>query len=207
MRLRGPKEKKERSLGEHLHLKGDRCNSPKCAAIRKPYPPGMHGQNKRRKAMSDFGKQLFEKQKFKVTYGVDERGIKKLFEAARKGEGETSSRLLGLLESRLDNIIYRLGFAKSRYMARQMVVHGHFTVNGRKVKSPGYQVKMNDIISIRKESRANANFNGLKEYWKSYELPSWLALDYDKEEGRVISLPDTSKVPFEISLLVESFSK
>lgn len=205
--MRVPKEKRERQLGEHLHLKGDRCNSPKCAAIKKPYPPGAHGQTKRRKQMSDFGKQLFEKQKFKVVYGVDERNIKKMFEEAKRKEGETSARLLNMLESRLDNIVFRMGFAKSRAMARKMVVDGHFMVNGKRVKSPGYQTKINDLISIRAESKGNATFIALKELWKTYELPSWLAIDYDKEEGRVIGLPDASQVPFEISLLVESFSK
>lgn len=205
--MKVPTEKRERQLGEHLHLKGERCNSPKCAVVRKPYPPGMHGQTKRRKQMSDFGRQLFEKQKFKVVYGVDERNIKKMFEDAKKGEGETSSRLLNLLEGRLDNIIFRLGFAKSRATARQMVLHGHFMVNGKRVKSPGFQTKIGDTISIRKESRPNTGFNNLKEYWKTYELPSWLAIDYDKEEGKVVGLPDASQVPFEINLLVESFSK
>lgn len=205
--MRVPTEKRERQLGEHLHLKAERCNSPKCAAVRKPYSPGMHGPTKRRRAQSDFARQLFEKQKFKVVYGVDERNMRKLFVEAKKGTGETSSRLLSLLEGRLDNVVFRIGFAKSRSTARQMIVHGHFMINGKRVRSPGYQTKVNDVISIRPESRSNAGFSGLKEYWKTYELPSWLSVDFDKDEAKIIGAPDVSNLPFEISLLVESFSK
>lgn len=207
MSIRGPKEKKERALGEHLYLKAERCDSPKCALVRKPYPPGAHGAHKRRKTPSDFSRQLKEKQKFRVSYGVNDNNLARMFKDAKKSGGETSNRFLQALESRLDNVVFRLGFVRSRAMGRQIVNHGHVLVNGKKVKSPGYTTKIGDIISIRKESRANGVFNNFKEYWKTYDAPSWLVIDNDKEEGRVIALPDESKIPFEISLLVESFSK
>ncbi len=203
----GPKEKKERALGEHLHLKGERCNSPKCAMIRKPYKPGVHGPRGRRKNLSDFGRQLQEKQKFKLVYGIDERGLLRLFIQAQKRKGSTAAEFLRLLELRLDNVLYRLGLASSRTVARQLVVHGHILVNKKRVRSPGYQVRVNDVIAIRPESQSHKNFEPLKETLKKYEVPSWLLLNADAKEGKVLSLPDQIESPFEINLLVESFSK
>lgn len=205
--MRGPKEKKERALGEHLHLKGERCSSPKCALVRRPYPPGAHGRGKRRKAPSDFARQLQEKQKFKISYGLNESNLSRMFKDIKKSGDASSMNLVRLLESRLDNVVFRLGFAKSRSMARKMVHDGHIVVNNRRVKSPGYVTEIGDSISIRKESRPNKSFEGLKEYWKTYEAPAWLAIDAEKDEGRIIGAPDESQIPFELSLLVESFSK
>lgn len=204
----GPKEKKERRLGEKLQLKKDRCQSPKCAALRRPYPPGVHGPKaKFSGSFSEFGLQLREKQKFKLTYGLDERNLRRLFEKAQKETGSIVAKLIQLLESRLDNVVFRLGFAGSRGVARQIVSHGHIMVNGERVRSPGYEVKKGDIITIRPQSLNKLIFSSLAENLKKYEPPSWLHLDKEKLEGRVLSLPKDVEIPFEINLLVESFSK
>ncbi len=205
----GPKEKKERALGVRLGLKGTRCSSDKCAQVRRPYPPGAHGKGRRR-PLSDFGKQIKEKQKFKLTYLIDEKNLNRIFGEAIKTQSSVSggvgAKFIELLESRLDNVIYRLGFTPSRLMARQLVVHGHFFVNGKRVRSPGYEITKGDLISIREESKNDALFRDMREKLKSQEVPKWLILDAEKLEGRVASEPHDVEVPFEISLLVEAFS-
>ncbi len=203
---KGPREKRERQLGEHLHLKGERCLGPKCAAARRPYRPGQHGPTGRRKALSDFGRQVAEKQKFKVSYGIHERTLRRLFEiAADSGEG-TDRKLLELLERRLDNTLFRLGFAPSRLAARSMLIQGHIMVNGRKVRSPGYQVTTGDIVSVREESKGKGAFKELGKKLAEFEVPSWLSLDTNKLQGNVVGVPQ-GESPFEVNLLVESFSK
>mgnify|MGYP001561718596 FL=1 len=204
--MRYPKEKKERSLGERLQLKGERCRSPKCAMVRKPYRPGMHGHKRQRKMLSDFGRQIKEKQKFKWSYGIDERNLRHIFERAERKSGSVASQFLKLLELRLDNVIFRLGFAASRSMARQLVNHGHVMVNGRRVKSPGFELKLGDIISVRPSSVTKSVFKNLKEELSKYTPPAWLSIDADKFEGKIVSAPDEN-MPFEVNLLVESFSK
>jgi small subunit ribosomal protein S4 len=204
----GPKEKKERALGVQLQLKAERGNTPKSATVRKPYPPGQHGNSRKRpKALSDFGRQLREKQKCKVSYGIDERNLRQIFARALKLQGSTSARLMQLLEGRLDNVIFRMGVAGSRAMARQLVTQGHVVVNQKRVRAPGYQVKVGDIVAIRNESAGNTRFKELKEKLSKYEPVSWLQLEADKLAGRVVGLPENAAAPFEINLLVESFSK
>jgi len=205
--IRGAKEKKERSLGEHLHLKGYRCQTPKCALVRRPFGPGQHGQKHKRKALSDFGKQIKEKQKFKLSYGIDESNLRKLLEEASRSQRSTVEKLIELVERRLDNVIFRLGFAASRSQGRQLIIQGHIFVNKKRVKSPGFSVKVNDIISFREESKDTANFKNLKESLKNYEQPAWLSLDKEKLEGRILDLPREAELPVEINLLVESFNK
>jgi small subunit ribosomal protein S4 len=206
--VHGPKEKRERALGERLHLKGERCDSPKCAAVRRPYKPGVHGQGGRRRRMpSDFARQLNEKQKFKVVYGLNERTLRRLFEEAEQAHTGTSMKLLELLERRLDNVIYRLGFAPSRGAARQMVNHGHVNVNGKRVRSAGYQVSAGDAVAIREDVRGMGAFKELPQQLEKYEAPEWLALDAPAYEGKVVSMPSDHESPFEVNLLVESFSK
>ncbi|MEK7195569.1 MAG: 30S ribosomal protein S4 [Patescibacteria group bacterium] len=202
----GPKEKKERALGERLNLKGERCSSPKCAAVRKPYRPGVHGRSRRR-ALSEFGLQLKEKQKFKVSYGLDERNLRKIFYMAQKSKESSSAKLLEFLERRLDNVVFRLGLAPSRGAARQLIIHGHMAVNSRRVRSPGFLVKGGDIVSVRKESELKKALSTRKEYLKKYEPPQWLYLDREKMEGKILSLPHDETPPFEINLLIESLSK
>ena len=203
----GPKEKRERALGMHLGLKGERSMSPKSALVRKPYKPGVHGPNGRQRALSEFGLQLREKSKFKLTYGVDENNLRRLYGIAQKTKGSTGAKLLELLERRLDNVVYRLGFAPSRLAARQIVLHGHIAVNGKKVTSPGFIVKKGDAIAIRGGSTAKAHIAKRREILKQYDVPAWLVLNADKMEGQVLSAPSDLNPPFEINLLVESFSK
>ncbi|MEK7193334.1 MAG: 30S ribosomal protein S4 [Patescibacteria group bacterium] len=201
------KEKKERSLGEHLQIKGDRCNSPKCALVRKPYRPGVHGHKRQRKALSEYGQQLKEKQKFKVSYGVDEKELRNIFKKAAEYSGSTSARLIELLERRLDNVLFRIGFAPSRSAAHQLIVHGHVLVNGKRTRSPGFLVRVKDVMSFRPESKNLGAVKMLPERLKNYDGPAWLSVDKDKMEGRVLSLPDNVALPFNVNLLVESFSK
>jgi len=201
------KEKRERSLGERLHLKGDRCNSPKCAAVRKPYRPGVHGPKKPARSLSEFGRQITEKQKFKLTYGINEGNLAKLFSRAKKKKGSTANELLTYFELRLSNVVFRLGFAPSRSSAHQLVIHGHILVNKKRVKSPGFLVKVGDVISFREESKKMKNQGPLREVLKKYEPPSWLHLNPETLEGKVLNIPDSFESPFEINLLVESFSK
>ena len=205
----GPKEKKERALGERLGLKGDRGMSPKSAFLRKPYRPGMHGPKRggRPRTLSEFGLQLREKRKFKLAYGVDERNLKRLFGMAVAAKGASSTKLLELLERRLDNVIYRIGFAPTRLAARQFVSHGHIVVNAKKVTSPGFLVKQGDVIAVRPGSETNVAFAKRRELLKKYEAPPWLALMPDKLEGTVLSPPTAPDLPFDVKLLIESFSK
>lgn len=203
--FRGPKEKKERALGVRLGLKGERALSPKSAVVRKPYRPGVHGPKSRPRAMSEFGLEMREKSKFKLMYGVDDDNLRHLFKMATAAKGASSMKLIELLERRLDNVVFRLGFAPSRAGARQLVVQSHITVNGKKVRSPGFIVKVGDVVGI------NGDLSGdllkQKELLEKYDAPAWLALRSGKMEGEVISLPVDVEVPFEINLLVESFSK
>src|SRR3989338_4565889 len=156
--MRGPKEKKERRIGERLNLKADRCQFPKCAMVRKPYQPGAHGPTGRRRALSEFGVQLLEKQKVKISYGLDERNLRQLFVSAQKAKGSSVSKLVELLERRLDNVVMKLGLAASRNIARQLVVHGHVLVNGKKVRSPGFSIKVGDVVSMKPGSGSKLFF-------------------------------------------------
>ncbi len=206
--MKGPKEKRERALGEPLHLKAERSLSPKSALTRRPYKPGVHGPNGRRKNPSDFGRQLAEKQKFKLSYGLNERSLRFLFNRAQHNAGgDISLAVMELLERRLDNTVFRSGFAGGRSVARQLVLHGHITVNGKRVRSPGFEVKPNDVVAIYPGSRALGAFKDLKEVLPTREAPYWLAVDAQKLESRVAALPREVEAPFQIALLVESFAK
>jgi small subunit ribosomal protein S4 len=205
--MMGPKEKRERALGMSLGLKGERSGSPKSALTRKPYKPGVHGPNGRPRALSEFGLQLREKSKFKLTYGVDENNLKRLYGIAAKAKGSTGLKLLELLERRLDNVVYRLGFTPNRLSARQLVLHGHVTVNGKKVTSPGLTVEKGDIVGIKESSAGNVNIVARREAMLGLDVPTWLALTPNKMEGTVLGAPSDLNPPFEINLLVESFSK
>ena len=203
----GPKEKRERALGMSLGLKGERSGTPKSALVRKPYKPGVHGPHGRVRALSEFGLQLREKSKFKLTYGVDEKNLRRLFEMAQDAKGSIGAKLLEFLERRLDNVVYRLGFTPSRLSARQLVLHGHITVNGKKVTSPGYSLKNGEVVAVRDSSVAKVHLVKRMEILKTIEVPPWLALTPDRLEGKVLSQPADLNPPFEINLLVESFSK
>lgn len=198
-------EKKERTLGERLFLKGTRCDSPKCVTVRRPYAPGAHG--KRRRGGSEFGEQLKEKQKFKFSYGLTEAQLEHVVNNAMRQKEVTGTKIMEFLERRLDNITARLGIALSRRMARQMIRDGHITVNGRKVTIPSFLVSIGDTIGIREESRSKAMFAAFKERAQTRTVPGWLMLNPEKSEGKVVSFSFDEEMPFNINLVVEYFSK
>jgi len=200
------KEKQERALGMKLFLKGERCNSPKCVMVRRPNRPGMHG-GKRRRALSEYGQQLLEKQRMKVTYDLREAQMFKIVKAAMEKTGAISDTIVSELERQLFNVVFRLGLTSSRIIARQLINHGHFLVNGKKISSPSYAVKVNDIISIKPSSSTLLIFQDLSNKIKKYDPPEWLVLDRDKIEGRMLALPKDLEMPFDIGLVVDYYSK
>jgi len=196
-----------RREGQKLFLKGDRCYTEKCAADRRQYPPGQHGQG--RTKTSGYGLQLREKQKAKRYYGVLESQFKSYYNTAMKGKGITGEKLLALLESRLDNTVYRLGFAMSRAEARQLVTHGHFLVNGRKVDIPSFLVKPGMIISIKEKSRQLDKIKSAIEANASRQPPAWLEYDANALIAKVSASPRREDIdfPVEEQLIVELYSK
>ena len=199
-----------RREGEKLFLKGERCLSPKCALERRPYPPGLHGRQAQfRRKKSDYGLQLRAKQKTRRVYGVMERQFRRYFREAERRRGLTGTNLLILLESRLDNVVYRLGFALSRPQGRQMVRHGHFEVNGRKVNVPSYLVKPGDIVAVRPNSRSKALFKEIALDLEHRAVPDWLSRDDVAMSGRVLSLPERGDIDVTINeqLIVEYYSR
>lgn len=191
-----------------LFLKGDRCYTDKCAFERRSYPPGQHGQRRGRK-ISDYGIQLREKQKVKRIYGVLEKQFRKYYTRADRQKGITGTNLLILLERRLENIVYRMGFASSRNQARQLVRHNHFTVNGRKVNIPSYQVKIGDVIEVREKSRKSPFILEAMETVVRREMPSWLEVDGSNFRGIVKEFPNREELtmPINEQLIVELYSK
>jgi len=208
MRYTGPKEKLSRRIGENLGLKAERSFSPKSAFLKKPYRPGMHGKSRRR-ALSEFGTQLLEKQKIKFTYGLTEKQLQKYFNEAKRKKGTTGDLLLGALEKRLDNAIYRSGLASSRAIARQLASHGHFLVNNKKVTIPSYSVKIGDIIVIKPKSRSKTIFFDLINKLKKHEAPSWLAIDKKIFEIKIKSDPKIDDLPknFNMNTVIAYYSK
>jgi len=190
-----------------LFLKGDRCYTPKCAVERRAYPPGQHGQGRRK--MSDYGLQLREKQKLRRVYGVLERQFRRYFELAERRPGVTGENLLQLLERRLDNVVYRLGFAGSRSQARQLVAHKHLRVNGRPVNVPSHMVKPGDAIEVRDASKQIEPIQVSLSAVGSRRMPEWLELDIDNLRGRVVSLPRREDIDVEAQeqLVVEYYSR
>jgi small subunit ribosomal protein S4 len=197
-----------RREGMKLFLKGERCYTEKCAIEKRNLPPGQHGKARKAK-MLGYGLQLREKQKVKRTYGVLENQFRRYFEAADRQRGITGETLLQLLERRLDNAVYRLGFATSRPQARQLVKHGHFLVNGKKVDIPSYQLRQGDVVSLRQASEKNAAILHAIEEVKGRGIPEWLALDAAASSGRVVSLPTREQInlPVQEQLIVELYSK
>lgn len=204
-RYTGPSCKLCRREGTKLYLKGDRCYTDKCAITRRAYAPGQHGQS--RKKIGNYGMQLREKQKAKRIYGLLEAQFRKTYEAAVKIKGKTGENLLILLERRIDNVVYRLGFAGSRAEARQLVRHGHFTVNGTKVNIPSYVVKPGEIITVKSKSTQSDKFKAIAEV--ATNVPKWLTVDKDKMEGQVIALPQREDIdiPVNETLIVELYSR
>ncbi|MBW2019448.1 MAG: 30S ribosomal protein S4 [Deltaproteobacteria bacterium] len=190
-----------------MFLKGDRCYSDKCAFDRRGYPPGQHGQ--RRRKFSDYGIQLREKQKVKRMYGLLERQFRGLFEKAERARGITGTNLLILLERRLDNVVYRLGFANSRAQARQLVRHNHFIVNGRKLNIPSYLVKVGDVIEVREKSRKVAVISDAMDAVVRRGIPAWIELSKEDFRGTVKAYPTREELtmPVQEQLIVELYSK
>ncbi len=196
-----------------LYLKGARCDGPKCPIVKrqpaKNFPPGQHGQRRTRRP-SEFGLQLREKQKVRRFYGVMESQFHKHFMEAERRGGVTGDNLLQILESRLDNVVYRMGFADSRRQARQLVRHGHFTVNGRKTNIPSFLVKPGDVVAVRTQSRNRTYFTDYGEVLNTRRAPDWMAVDSNTLSGRVLNLParDQIEVPsFNEALVVEHYSR
>jgi small subunit ribosomal protein S4 len=191
-----------------LFLKGDRCLSDKCAINKRNYAPGLHGQRRRTK-LSEYGLQLREKQKMKRTYGLMESQFRSYFQKAARAQGVTGINLLVLLERRLDNVVYRMGFADSRAQARQLVRHGHMRVNGRKVNIPSFLIKQGDAIEPREKSRNMDMIRGNMEHLGQKQIPEWLHVDATAMRGVVQTLPsrDDITMPFQEQLVVELYSK
>lgn len=198
-----------RREGMKLFLKGDRCYTDKCAFERHTYPPGQHAQRRMRMKVSDYGIQLREKQKVKRMYGLQEKQFRLTFRRAERQRGITGTNLLVLLERRLDNIVYRLGFASSRHQARQLVNHRHFLINGRIVNIPSYIVNMGDTISVKEKSRKVPPILEAIETVARRGLPAWLVLDKDNFTGTVQAFPtrEDLTMPIEEQLIVELYSK
>lgn len=200
------KEKLERSLGMKLFLKAERCNSPKCAMVRHPQRPGIHG-GKRRRAKTEYGEQLLEKQRVKASYGLREKQLARIVNESMKKTGSAGETIISFLERQLFNVIFRLGMAPSRIVSRQFVGHNHFLVNGKKVTIPSYSVKIGDVISIKPSSQGLLIFKDLPDKLKKYETPEWLELNKEKLEGKIKSLPKDIEMPFDINLVVDYYSK
>ncbi len=197
-RYTGPTERLSRRAGTNLFLKGERSYGPKSAVARRPYPPGQHGQSRRRRP-SEYARQLSEKQKVKAIYGVLERQFRRYYEEASKGTGNTGERLMQILELRLDNLVYRLGFADSRRQARQYVTHGHVTLDGAKASIPSMQVTPKQVIELA----------GIERKPSEIEVPAWLRRTGKQLKGELVQVPSRDEIPVEIEeeLIVEFYSR
>jgi small subunit ribosomal protein S4 len=206
-RYRGPVEKIERRFGVSLNLKGERRLAGKSALEKRPYGPGQHGQ--RRKKVSEYGLQLNEKQKAKFMYGLSEKQFRRLFADANRQEGNTGENLISLLETRLDNVVYRMGFATTRRFARQLVTHGHILVDGKRVNIPSYRVKPGQKIEIREKSKNNVQVKRAIELTNQTGIAEWVDVDKDKLFGIFTRVPERAEVeiPVEERLIVELYSK
>ncbi len=208
-RYKGPVCRLCRRQGSKLFLKGDRCYTEKCAVERRPLEPGKSVQSKRIKKITNYGIQLREKQKMKNMYGLMERQFRNLFKKAEQKHGITGDNFIQFLERRLDNVVFRLGFAKSRAQARQIVRHAHILVNGKKVNIPSYMVDINDVIEIREKSHSLSDFKELKQAEVIQNVPSWLEVDWQKLSGKVVKLPSREDIdlPVDEKLVVEYYSR
>lgn len=204
-RYTGPSCRLCRREGQKLFLKGERCYSGKCALEKRSYAPGQHGQG--RKKSSDYGNQLREKQKCKRFYGLQETQFRNLFEKAAAKKGITGENLLIMLETRLDNVVFRMGLASSRKEARQLVTHGHFTVNGKKADIPSMALKAGDVVAVKEKSTSSPKFKEIKEM--TISTPAWVTIDTQKLEGKVLAMPTRDQIdtPVAEHLIVELYSK
>ena len=205
----GPACRLCRREGTKLFLKGDRCFSDKCSVSRRAQAPGQHGVGTGRKRVKEYGLQLREKQKAKRYYGILEKQFKNYFVKADKKEGQTGENLLTMIERRLDNVVYRMGMADSRREARQLVRHGHFRVNGRKVDIPSYITKKGDVITLREQSRKSPKIKMLVENISARSVPAWMSMDKENIQATITALPVRTDIDFPIEehLIVELYSK
>ncbi|MBO7154811.1 MAG: 30S ribosomal protein S4 [Campylobacter sp.] len=206
-RYRGPVEKLERRLGVSLALKGERRLAGKSAVEKRPYAPGQHGQRKAK--ISEYGLQLREKQKAKFMYGVSEKQFRRLFAEAARKDGNTGALLIALLEQRLDNVVYRMGFASTRRFARQLVTHGHILVNGKRVDIPSYRVRAGEKIEIIEKSKENPQIVRAIELTNQTGMVAWVDVEKDKKYGIFTRIPEREEViiPVEERYIVELYSK
>ncbi len=206
-RYTGPSCKLCRREGKKLFLKGDRCLTSKCAVERRATVPGQHGAG--RKTVKEYGLQLREKQTARRYYGVQEKQFKKYYVAADKQSGVAGENLLSLLERRYDNVVYRMGLAASRKEARQLIRHGHFTLNGKKADIPSIILKVGDTVSVKEKSRSSEKFKELQEQMAAVIAPKWLDVDVDDFSAKMIMIPERADVdfPFQEQLIIELYSK
>jgi len=206
-RYTGPVCRLCRREGQKLYLKGDKCYTDKCPVSRRNYAPGQHGQA--RSKDTEYGRQLREKQKVRRFYGIQENQMKTYFALADKMQGITGENLLKILELRLDNVVYRMGFGTSRDESRQLVTHGHFLVNGKRVNIPSYLVRVGDVIEVAENSRKLERFKDILDVTGGKVVPKWLEVDHENMKGRVISLPAREDIdlPIQEHLIVELYSK
>lgn len=196
-----------RGAGRKLLLKGEKCLGPKCTLVKRNYPSGVHGPTKKRIKRSVYGKQLFEKQKAKQVYGLRERQFANYVAEASKKTGDTGKFLINYLESRLDNVVFRMGLAKSRAAARQMVGHGHVTVGGRKVNVPSFRVKVGNVIAVKEISKKKPLFDKMDEKLAKFEAPSWMALDAKNVSAKVLNEPTVAEPGFDSKIIIEFYSR
>ena len=206
-RYTGPVCRICRRLGDKLYLKGEKCFTPKCAFERRPFPPGP--RSNRRRKVSDRGLQLREKQRARAIYGILERQFRNYYEMAVKRHGVTGENLLRTLELRMDNIVFRLGFADSRPQARQLVLHGHVTVNGRKSAIPSHVLKLGDMVGLTSRGRKSEYFKTVAETVTSKAVPSWLEMDPAQMTGKIVSAPEVEEIgaKFNPATIVEYYSR
>ncbi len=203
------KTKTERKYGENLQLKGERNLSAKASFRRRPYPPGLAGRSRRRRKLSEYGRQLFEKQKLRISYGLKEKQFRNLVKKAMAAEQQSDIALMQLLERRLDNVIMRMGIALSRAQARQIVSHAHVLVNGKPHNIPSYLVRKGDVISFKKKFHNSGLLRDIQLKLKNYEPPSWILLDKSKLEAKVLAFPSEKDIQINVDLplVIEYYSR
>jgi len=207
--LLGSKCKRCRRAGEKLFLKGDRCNTPKCAVVKKAYAPGIHGKNMSR-GLSEYGKQLAMKQRIKRMYGVLEKQFRNHYDEIKRKKGVTGDLLMARLEMRLDNVVKKMGFASSPSLARQLVTHGAFSVNGKSVTIPSYKVSVGDVIGISPSKKEKTYFIGQMQLLKNKkDFPKWITFDQAKLEGTVVAMPTREDIGIRVDpqMVVEAYSR
>lgn len=196
-----------RRAGIKLMLKGEKCAGPKCPLTKRAYPPGQHGPNARHARLSGYGQQLREKQKAKQTYGIMEKQFARYVTKAERLAGDSGENLVTLLESRLDNVVYRMGLRSSRLSARQLISHGHVTVNGKKVDIPSYSVKTGDVVGVKESSAKGKMLQNAAEVLAKVESPAWLSVDAKARTAKVLNKPTLENPSFDIRVIIEFYSR